>query len=585
MVKVSIITAIYNQESYAKRCFDSLVNQTLKDIEIIIVNDGSTDCSLEIAEEYAKKDSRIIVLSQENSKQGAARNKGLDIAKGEFVTFVDSDDWLELDYCELLYNAAVKYNVNIAASSTTRDYKHKVKNHLKLTEEKTYYDVNSIIKALEYNLITHSKLYRFAPIKNLRFEENVLYEDGPYTLKAFDLEKSLVTVPNARYHYYSNPTSTIKQKLGIKKSNDKISTSLQAIMYAKEHNIDLGNFLIIKENHFLWAIKHYYEKKDFYFLGIKLFSKKIQFDNLKNFVVFNTAYFGDVLLCNSLCQNIKNIFPEGRVIFVVDKKWADIAKYQESVDDVVIYDKKGKNKGLIGLLKFVKDFPYKKIYASFVTYGSWRNYFASKLLKSKYTLTNKKLIPNKTTQEKHNLLITSLTHKKVKNYPIKFNLPNNIANPLADIISDKKYITLCCISKNPIKDMPLEIAKDLINKIEKETDKNVVLVGNGDDTLKFAQNLEKSNCHFINLVNKTTLLELGKILKASECLISIDTGTMHYSYSLGVKTLCVFFEKGTTHLWAPKADIYPHTLVIDGEIDSDKIYSGYKKLIGQQENV
>ena len=345
------------------------------------------------------------------------------------------------------------------------------------------------------------------------------------------------------------------------------------------------NFLIIKENHFLWAIKHYYEKKDFYFLGIKLFSKKIQFDNLKNFVVFNTAYFGDVLLCNSLCQNIKNIFPEGRVIFVVDKKWADIAKYQESVDDVVIYDKKGKNKGLIGLLKFVKDFPYKKIYASFVTYGSWRNYFASKLLKSKYTLTNKKLIPNKTTQEKHNLLITSLTHKKVKNYPIKFNLPNNIANPLADIISDKKYITLCCISKNPIKDMPLEIAKDLINKIEKETDKNVVLVGNGDDTLKFAQNLEKSNCHFINLVNKTTLLELGKILKASECLISIDTGTMHYSYSLGVKTLCVFFEKGTTHLWAPKADIYPHTLVIDGEIDSDKIYSGYKKLIGQQENV
>ena len=134
--------------------------------------------------------------------------------------------------------------------------------------------MNSIIKALEYNLITHSKLYRFAPIKNLRFEENVLYEDGPYTLKAFDLEKSLVTVPNARYHYYSNPTSTIKQKLGIKKSNDKISTSLQAIMYAKEHNIDLGNFLIIKENHFLWAIKHYYEKKRFLFFGDKTFFKK-----------------------------------------------------------------------------------------------------------------------------------------------------------------------------------------------------------------------------------------------------------------------------------------------------------------------
>ena len=198
MIKVSIVVAAYNVEKYLKRCLNSLINQTLEDIEIICINDGSSDRTLEILNDYANNDSRITVLSQENAKQGTARNKGIEIAKGEFITYVDADDWIELNYCELLYNAAQKYGVNIAASSTTRDYDHKVKNHLKLKEERVYNDVNSIVKALEYNFITHSKLYRLAPIKDLRFEENVLYEDGAYTIKAFDIEKTLVTVPTAR---------------------------------------------------------------------------------------------------------------------------------------------------------------------------------------------------------------------------------------------------------------------------------------------------------------------------------------------------------------------------------------------------
>ena len=585
MIKVSIIVAAYNVEKYLKRCLDSLINQTLKDIEIIAIDDGSTDSSLIILHEYAKKDSRITVLTEENSKQGTARNKGLDIAKGEFVTFVDADDWIELNYCELLYNAAQKYNVNIAASSTTRDYKHKVKNHLKLKEEKAYYDVNSIVEALENNFITHSKLYRFEPIKNLRFEENVLYEDGAYTIKAFDIEKSLVTVPTARYHYYSNPTSTMKQKLDVKKENDKISTSLQLIRYAKEHNINISskNTLVYKDDHFWWAVKHYYDKKEFYLCGIKISTKNVPFDNVKNFVIFNTACFGDVLLCNSLVQNIKNIFPEARVIFVCDKKWEDVVKYQDGVDEVIIYDKKGKNKGLFGFIKFIKNFKYKNIYASFITYKNERNYTIAKLLRSRFVFMHNPRRGSNYVQVQHSQLLKPLTHKKIINFPIKFNLPDNIINPLNKLNVSDKYIVLCCATKNDIKDMPIKIAPELIDKINSETNYRIVFVGNGDKALEYANDLEDLNCDFINLVNKTTLLELGKVLKDSEGLISVDTGTMHFGYSLGVKTLCLFFEEGTTHLWAPQKEIYSHTFVLNEDLNVNNIFKEFNKLRGVDE--
>lgn len=98
MTKVSIIVPVYNVEKYLKRCLDSLVNQTLKDIEIICVNDGSTDGSLAILDEYVRNDDRIVVINQENSGQSVARNRGIDVAKGEYIGFVDSDDWVSEDY-------------------------------------------------------------------------------------------------------------------------------------------------------------------------------------------------------------------------------------------------------------------------------------------------------------------------------------------------------------------------------------------------------------------------------------------------------------------------------------------------------
>ena len=95
MPKVSIIIPVYNVEKYLKKCLNCIVNQTLTDFEVICINDGSTDNSLEILNEYAKNDKRFIVISQENQGQGVARNRCLELVKGEYIQFIDPDDWVE----------------------------------------------------------------------------------------------------------------------------------------------------------------------------------------------------------------------------------------------------------------------------------------------------------------------------------------------------------------------------------------------------------------------------------------------------------------------------------------------------------
>jgi glycosyltransferase involved in cell wall biosynthesis len=111
-VKISVIIPVYNIEDYLKECLDSIVNQSLDDIEIICVNDGSTDSSLDILKEYGNADSRVRIISQENKGIGCARNTALTSVKGEYVYFMDGDDILELDALEKLYNLAVERDVD-----------------------------------------------------------------------------------------------------------------------------------------------------------------------------------------------------------------------------------------------------------------------------------------------------------------------------------------------------------------------------------------------------------------------------------------------------------------------------------------
>ena len=188
MVKVSVIVPVYNVEIYLADCLDSVLQQTLKDIEIICINDGSTDKSPEILAEYAKKDPRITIISQENKGLSSARNRGLEVATGEYVAFLDSDDWVDPDYYEKLYNTAVKYDAQIACSG----YKRCSEN-----EEKIW--------------------LKFKDVKNLFFT-CVIVEDVMFSHQALFFLPKMVTVPDTYYNYRKNnfsyvaTTNKVKQK-------------------------------------------------------------------------------------------------------------------------------------------------------------------------------------------------------------------------------------------------------------------------------------------------------------------------------------------------------------------------------------
>ncbi|MDD4689392.1 MAG: glycosyltransferase [Eubacteriales bacterium] len=143
--KISIIVPVYNVELYLRQCLDTLVTQTLKDIEIICVNDGSRDRSSEILKEYAnQKDSRVKVINQENTGVSGARNKGLKVATGEYIMFVDSDDWVDVEICEELYNAALTENADCVMCSYTKEFgKKSVINHI-FTQNYIVFDKNEI---------------------------------------------------------------------------------------------------------------------------------------------------------------------------------------------------------------------------------------------------------------------------------------------------------------------------------------------------------------------------------------------------------------------------------------------------------
>lgn len=110
MVEISVVVPVYNVETYLEECLNSIINQTFSDIEIICINDGSTDSSLDILNDYSKKDDRIKIINQENKGLGATRNKGIDLAKGKYIFFIDSDDYIELNTFFELHNVCEKKN-------------------------------------------------------------------------------------------------------------------------------------------------------------------------------------------------------------------------------------------------------------------------------------------------------------------------------------------------------------------------------------------------------------------------------------------------------------------------------------------
>ena len=150
MAKISVIIPVYNVEEYLERCLNSVVNQTFKDLEIICVNDGSTDSSGEILQKFARKDARIKIIKRPNGGLSAARNTGLEVMSGEYFAFLDSDDWIDLNFYEKLYEKAKEFDADIAMADFIRKGKNKHKIRLNLNEEKLYTTIENKIKAATF---------------------------------------------------------------------------------------------------------------------------------------------------------------------------------------------------------------------------------------------------------------------------------------------------------------------------------------------------------------------------------------------------------------------------------------------------
>ena len=239
MPKISVIIPVYNTEKYLQKCLNSLVNQTLDDIEIICINDGSTDNSKNILENYAKKDSRIKIIDQPNSRQGVARNNGFAQATGEYIGYVDSDDWIDLNYFEKLYITAKEYDADIALATNIRVHLTKSKKRLKIKDIKVANTLNekfSLAKQWKNECPTN-KIYRRKMLidNQIVWPEGVFCEDKIYTTKAVFYANKIVTVPGINYYYFDNPTSTVNKR----DKNSKHVARREVLKFLREQNVGL----------------------------------------------------------------------------------------------------------------------------------------------------------------------------------------------------------------------------------------------------------------------------------------------------------------------------------------------------------
>ena len=222
--KVSVIIPVYKVEKYLKRCLESVVNQTYKNIEIILVNDGSPDKCGEICDAYARIDSRIKVIHKENGGLSSARNAALDIVSGEYIMFVDSDDWISEDSLEQLYEYIdADYDIiNFKFSFVKEDSKELVEMHNDIKDGYECDLITYIDKLFtgELNFFIWNKLYKKNLFDEVRFPEGRNYEDLATIYKLYFNAKSIIVTDYTLYYYLLGNSNSITSNSTVKNMTD-----------------------------------------------------------------------------------------------------------------------------------------------------------------------------------------------------------------------------------------------------------------------------------------------------------------------------------------------------------------------------
>lgn len=227
MLQISVIVPVYNVEDYIDICLDSIISQTFSDFEVICINDGSKDRSAKILEQYAKFDKRLKIITTENKGLSAARNKGLEAAKGQYITFVDSDDWishimLEKLYCNITENKSDYVFCNITQTVPEIDYfacwDFMPKDKFNSQVTGCCFCDDDVSPEIYFGMHTtaYAKLYRHDFIKKFRFPEGLIFEDIPFAANCFLSAKKISFDLEPYYFYRMKREGSIIQKANRK---------------------------------------------------------------------------------------------------------------------------------------------------------------------------------------------------------------------------------------------------------------------------------------------------------------------------------------------------------------------------------
>ena len=276
---ITIVVPIYNVEKYLTKCIESIIKQTYVNIQIILVDDGSTDSCYEICKEYKNKDNRIEIIHKSNGGLSDARNIGIESAQGEFITFIDSDDYIENEYIEYLFKILIDNNADVSIC----DYKYvneqgKIGNKYKNNDEIIIYNAKEALYELCKNeLISNSawaKLYKIELFRDIRYPKGRIFEDIATTYKVFDKANRIVFGGRPLYNYLYRKSSISKKGFSINRLN--------AVEFVEEMTAYIENKYGERENlcrkrrfvEYIYAYKTLCESKNYNKqIGIELFIK------------------------------------------------------------------------------------------------------------------------------------------------------------------------------------------------------------------------------------------------------------------------------------------------------------------------
>ncbi|MGN0030910.1 MAG: glycosyltransferase family 2 protein [Candidatus Gastranaerophilaceae bacterium] len=303
-MKISVIIPVYNVAEYLTKCLDSVVNQTLKDIEIICVNDGSVDNSLEILKAYAQQDNRIVIIDKQNEGVAVARNDALDIAKGDYIMFLDSDDYLTLDACETAYSKITSENADIGVFShieaengiCTEAPKNKVVCKYAQDENLTDYSC--------FQIMSCDKIYKnsFLNNNNLRFPKGIKNaEDGVFSWYCLFNSPKYCFIEKPIYIYVVNRqnSATNEYENCIKNNNAAFITMFDAQIFKKQP-IETQLTII---SHFCNGARWYWD--NFY----KFYQRKVLIKDIREFLSFLEEHYDKKdLMTLKKYRVLKNIY-------------------------------------------------------------------------------------------------------------------------------------------------------------------------------------------------------------------------------------------------------------------------------------